>query len=81
MVKIKISSTPYAKKLSKWDNSLKTFIVKKLIGLEGLKDVEDEKCLTNDFIVHCRNKECTYWSNNQRSFGDYLGHGATSFKS
>jgi len=44
------------------------------IRIKPLKDVEAKKCSMDDFIVHCRNKKCTYWSNNQGSFGNYLGH-------
>jgi len=36
-LKLKISSTSMSKKISKWYNSLKTSIIKKLLGLEGLK--------------------------------------------
>jgi len=37
VVKIEISSTFMCKKISKWENSLKMSIVKKLLGLEGLR--------------------------------------------
>jgi len=40
-----------------------------------LKDVKVEKSSIDDFIVHYRNKESTYWFNNWSNVGDYLGHG------
>jgi len=45
MVKIKISSTSMCKKISKWLNSLKTSMVKKSLGFEGLSNCMKKKDL------------------------------------
>jgi len=50
------------------------------INLEELRKVEDQKCLKDDFMVHCRNKECTYWFNNHSILVTKLVMEVASFK-